>query len=76
MLSFQKIILDTSTPDRDAILVYRYGRLFAVLSCLSEIHGDLCGKWFVEATFSNVPDDPPQTFESLDHFTQWLSLSE
>ena len=71
-LSFQPVTLDASGPDRDGALAFRDGRLVAVLSRLSDIHGDLGGRWFVEATFSDMPRRQPQTFETLDHFGDWL----
>lgn len=71
-LSFQSVTLDSASPDRDATLVFRDGRLVAVLSCLSEIHGDLGGRWFIEATFSDIPRRQPQTFGTLAQFEDWL----
>ena len=71
-LSFQTVTLDTETPDRDAVLVFRDGRLLAVLSCLSDMHGDLAGSWFIEAVFGDTPRSQPQTFETLARLEQWL----
>jgi hypothetical protein len=73
MLLFQAVTLDTDAPDREATLVFRGGRLLAVLTCLSEIHADLAGKWFLEAAFADVPDVKPQAFDTIDHFREWLA---
>jgi hypothetical protein len=71
-LSFQPVTLDGTAPDRDATLVFRDGRLLAVLTCLDEIHDDLEGKWFVEVTFGRVPVMHPPVFETIDQFGAWV----
>ena len=74
MLSFQAATLDTDLPDREATLVFRDGKLLAVLSCLSAIHGELAGRWYTEAMFGMVPARPPETFETLARFEEWLTI--
>ena len=64
-LSFQPIELSTQGPDKDGMLVLRDGRLIAVLSRLSEIHGALAGRWYVEAAFRRLPTAPEETFDDL-----------
>lgn len=71
-LTFQAVTLDTETPDGEATLVFRDGRLLAVLSRLSDIHDDLAGRWFIEAAFGEVPR-PHQTFETLDTLEAWFA---
>ncbi|WP_158812000.1 hypothetical protein [Beijerinckia sp. L45] len=46
-LSFHAVTLDAVSTDREAMLVFREGRLLAVLTCLSDIHEDLRGHWFI-----------------------------
>ena len=75
-LSRQTVTLDADSPDREALLVFRDGRLLAVLSHLSDIHPDLQGQWFVEAMFGNVPPRRPQVFETPDRFEEWLRTSQ
>jgi len=75
-LSFQPITLDVNTPDREAALVFREGRLLAVLTRLSDIHDDLKGKWFVEAIFGEVPPFHAPVFETPDQFGAWLVRSD
>jgi len=71
-LSFQPVTLDGNIPDCEATLVFRDGRLLAVLTHLSDIHDDLAGRWFVEAMFGNVPRRQTPIFETVDHFGDWL----
>jgi hypothetical protein len=71
-LSFQPVILDADMPDKEATLVFREGRLLAVLTCLSDIHEDLRGHWFIEAIFGKIPQRQPQAFETLARFEEWL----
>jgi hypothetical protein len=72
-LTFQPVSLDGNAPDRDAMLVFREGRLLAVLTCLSDIHAELVGRWFVEATFGDLPSGHAPVFETLDGFETWLT---
>jgi len=74
-LSRQPVTLDANTPDQEGLLVFREGRLLAVLSCLGDIHTDLQGHWFIEATFGTMPKQSPLTFETIAHFEEWLSSS-
>lgn len=75
-LSFQSVTLDANSPDREGTLVFRDGRLLAVLTCLSDIHADLAGSWFVEAAFGDVPIVQPPVFETIDQFGEWLTQSD
>ena len=72
-LTFQAVTLDTDSPDAEAVLVLRGGRLVAVLSCLSDLHDDLEGHWFVEAAFGPLPRSNAETFESLSEFESWIT---
>ena len=72
-LSYQDVTLDNDTPDREAMLVFRDGRLLAVLTRLSDIHGELAGHWFAEAVFETFASPLGPTFETLDHFEAWLA---
>jgi hypothetical protein len=72
-VSFQPITLDGNAPDSEAMLVYRNERLLAVLVCLSDIHGELTGQWYVEANFGEMPVVHPPAFETIEQFTKWLA---
>ena len=74
-LTFQAVRLDSSAPDQDARLVFRDGRLLAVATRLSDIHGELAGRWYVEVTFGAVPNMPDRTFASLPDVEAWLDGS-
>ena len=60
--------LDTSFGDSEAMLARRDGRLFAVLSCLGDLHGTLLGHWYVEATFSTGVVNAGEIYPSLTAF--------
>lgn len=71
-VEFRPVTLDHGDYDNEAVLVFRSGRLMAVLTCLSEIHGDLQGHWFVETTFTGVRE-PFRTFKDLSHAEAWAA---
>jgi len=48
-------------------------RLEAVLTRLSDQHGDIAGHWFVEAGFGPLDRLDPPTFASLDAAQDWIS---
>lgn len=56
----------------EARLVLRDGRLIAVISKLEESHGELSGRWFVEACFDGIIDCPRETFDDLAAIEQWV----
>ena len=72
-LPFQAATLDVDTPDREATLVFRDGRLLAVLSCLSDIHAEPAGSWFMEAVSAISPAPEHQTFDSLERLEERLA---
>lgn len=71
-LMYQEVTLDTDTPDRDGLCVFREGRLLAVLSHLSDMHAEVQGHWYVEALFGEAPMLQPPTFVDLPAFEDWL----
>lgn len=73
--SFQAITLDTGDTDEEAVLVLKGGRLAAVLSHLSDLHGELAGLWFVEALFGRSPRKLRHTFISPEEFAAWLDTN-
>jgi hypothetical protein len=70
-LSFQPVELDTDGYDSEAMLVFRDGRLLAIVCCLGEIHEAEEGKWFVEKGFGRLDGRPAGTFGTLDDFKSW-----
>ena len=69
--SFQELALASEWPEEEAVLVFRGGRLLAVLSRLSGVHGELAGRWFVEALFRGQTGSTVPTFAALEDFCSW-----
>lgn len=57
----------------DARLAFLDDELIAVLIKLDSTHGDLEGKWYVEAAFNHLEGMREQTFDSLDDVCEWVS---
>src|SRR4051812_14028912 len=67
MIRVEPIALPSDFGDEDGVLVFRNDRLIAVLSCLGEIHGQLKGRWYIEAHFApQQAGGLPDTFSSLE----------
>jgi hypothetical protein len=60
--------LDSAFGDSEAVLAMRDGSLFAVLSRLGDLHGDLFGYWYVEAIFTVDQEGLGGVFPNLDAF--------
>lgn len=58
------------------MLARRHGRLIAVLSCLSAIHGELLGHWYVESSFATDLVSDGQVFATLDQFEEYVTLRD
>ena len=71
-LSYKDVTLDNEASDNRALLVFRNGRLLAVLSCLSDLHGELAGRWFIEVFFEGTPTLVGPIFETIAEFEEWL----
>ncbi|HEX8486080.1 hypothetical protein [Sphingomonas sp.] len=71
-VAFRPVVLDAGHGDQDAMLVLRDDRLTMVLSCLGEMHGELAGRWFVEAVFADTIRAPHETFATLEAVEAWL----
>ena len=72
-LVFQPVTLDGASPDRAAALVFRDGRLTAVLTCLGDIHAEMADKWFIEAMFGDAAVGHNPVFDSKQAFEEWLT---
>ena len=66
--TFHQTLLDETLGDSEAVLALRDGRLFAVLSCLGDLHGNLLGHWYVEAMFALDVSGNGMVFPNLDAF--------
>ena len=67
-ITFEPARLDSAFGDSEAVLAFREGRLFAVLSRLGELHGNLLGHWYVEAVFTVDQEGIGTVFPNLDAF--------
>lgn len=70
-VSFEPVVLD-SCVDNEAVLVFREGRLIAVVSRLGELHQELAGRWFVETTFDAGQRTPAHPFRDLSEVESWI----
>lgn len=67
-ITLEPIILESAVGDNEGMLARRDGHLFAVLSCLGGLHGELMGHWFVEAALSTDLVEVGRVFATLDAF--------
>jgi len=72
-VEFRPVRVATGSDDNEGLLAFAGEQLIAVLVRLSELHADLAGSWFVEATFGLR--DAHRSFADLDSAQEWL-LSE
>ncbi len=65
----------SAAGDDDGLLVFAAGRLVAVLVRLSDLHGELAGRWFAEALFGRVQTatSASPTFADLDEALTWIA---
>ena len=59
--------------DEEGCLVFSNDRLIAVLVRLSVQHGELAGRWFLEAGFGAVDALEHPDFPELDIALEWIS---
>jgi hypothetical protein len=73
--SFEPVRLDAANGDDEALLLFRDGRLLAVISHLGEGHGAVAGQWFVETVFSTDTFPLHATFRDLTEVEARLAQS-
>jgi hypothetical protein len=64
--------LPLNGSDKTAQLVYQNDGLVAVICQLSNHHGDLAGKWFLEADFSQSHVTAAPLFLDIEEAAEWL----
>jgi hypothetical protein len=69
-LVFTPVRVATGSDDEEGLLAFAGERLVAVLVRLSNMHDDLAGSWFVEASFGLR--DKHQTFTDLPSAEAWI----
>ena len=75
MFNFEPVRIDSRVGDDDARLVFAQGRLLAVLVRLSLLHGELEGRWFLEAAFNPFLPQPDGPFATTEDFEAWVNKS-
>lgn len=74
MLSLRPVLVETGCPDEQGRLVFHGERLVAVLVRLSDQHGDMAGRWYLEHGFGRLDDGPVRPcFEGLDAARDWIA---
>src|SRR4051812_5753786 len=72
-ITFERTLVNTLSDDVEGRLVRADGHLVAVLVRLDgEEHGNLRGRWLLEAGFGPCSRDPCQVFGTLDAATDWV----
>ena len=62
----EAVTLFGDSGDEEGALIFVEDRLIAVLCRLGEIHGEMEGRWHLEARFGIVSGTPPMSFASLE----------
>ena len=70
-ISIRPVRLDGHQGDCDAVLIFRGDRLVAVASRLSDLHGGLCGSFFIEAIFGPRDHHVGSTFRGEEELRRW-----
>jgi hypothetical protein len=58
--------------DAEGLLVFSDAGLIAVLVCLSELHKDAAGHWFLEAAFGELDGSEHPIFPDIDTAQTWI----
>jgi hypothetical protein len=72
-LTRQSIPISAGGGDEEGCLVLQDGRLVAVLVKLSALHGDLAGRWYLEAGFGLLDSPDKPDFADLSEAQDWVA---
>lgn len=61
-----------AAADADGCLVFSDAGLVAVLACLTDMHGEMAGKWFLEAGFGDLHWQKHNVFSDLEAAKDWI----
>lgn len=71
MIQFQPVAVAIE-GDGDGRLIFADGRLTGVAVRLSGEHGDLAGRWFLEAVFGRAQAPTYPVFDALEDIAVWF----
>ena len=72
-MEFQPVKVATGSADEEGRLVFRDGKLIAVLVRLDDLnHGPALGQWSLEAGFNGVDSVKPPLFANLAAAERWI----
>jgi hypothetical protein len=71
-LALEPVRVATGGEGEEGRLVFADGRLAAVLVRLSEQHGELAGRWFLEAGFGRLDGPNHPVFDDLAAAETWV----
>ena len=72
-MEFQPVKVATGSADEEGRLVFREGKLIAVLVRLDDPnHGPALGQWSLEAGFNGVDSVKPPLFANLAAAERWI----
>lgn len=71
-LQVQPTKIAAKSADTDGRLVFNQHGLIAVLVCLSEMHGEAAGRWFLEAGFGELEDGTHSSFRDWAAAEAWM----
>lgn len=75
-ITLEPTMIEAPPGDDNAVLVRRDGRLFAIVSRLGDMHGNLMGHWYVEAVFSTRLVDAGTVFPNLEDLEKHVAERE
>ena len=70
-ISIQPVRLDTPDSDNEGVMIFRGDCLVAVASRLSDLHGGLSGRFFIEAVFGPRDLHVGATFAGEEELRRW-----
>lgn len=71
-LQVQPTKIAAKSADTDGRLVFSPRGLVAVLVCLSDMHGEAAGHWFLEAGFGELEDGTHSSFADWATAEAWM----
>jgi hypothetical protein len=73
IMSVQPGAIETGSADEEGCLVLADGRLVAVLVRLSDRHGDMAGRSYLEHGFGRLDGPTHPTFSTVNEASDWIA---